>query len=186
MKIYTKTGDDGKTGLFGGTRVAKDDVRVEAYGTLDELNSALGVARAHDLPAEISGEIDRIQQELFDVGAEVASVPEKLHKLDVPRIGEGSIARLERAIDASENELEPLSTFILPGGSIAASHLHVARAVCRRAERRMISLAASSPVLRGEIVRYLNRLGDLLFSWARLANRRASIEDVKWIRGDRG
>jgi cob(I)alamin adenosyltransferase len=184
MKIYTKTGDDGRTGLFGGARVLKDDVRVEAYGTLDELNCVLGLARSHELPPEIASEIDRIQQELFDVGAEVASVPDKLEKLDVPRLSEDSVARLERAIDASEGELAPLSTFILPGGSAAASHLHVARAVCRRAERRMISLSRDAPV-RGEIVRYLNRLSDLLFSWARLANRRASVEDVKWIRGDR-
>jgi cob(I)alamin adenosyltransferase len=184
MKIYTKTGDDGRTGLFGGARVPKDDVRVEAYGTLDELNSVLGLARTHDLPREIASEIDRVQQELFDVGAEVASVPEKLEKLDVPRLGEEAVTRLERAIDASEAELEPLSTFILPGGSAAAAHLHVARSVCRRAERRMISLSRQAEV-RGEIVRYLNRLGDLLFSWARLANRRAAIEDVKWIRSDR-
>ncbi len=184
MKIYTKTGDEGLTGLFGGKRVSKADPRVEAYGAVDELNSAIGVARAAGLPEASGSLLDSIQSELFDIGAELAAVPEKADKLFVPVVAESQIEALERAIDESEGRLVPLQTFILPGGTPGAAQLHVARTVCRRAERRVVALATEEPV-RGEIVRYLNRLSDLLFSWARLANLEAEVPDVPWRGRDR-
>lgn len=180
MKVYTRTGDDGQTGLFGGARVSKASLRVEAYGSIDELNSVLGVARATGLPANLDSELARIQSELFEVGAELATVPAKLDKLTLPKIGAEDTARLERAIDALDEVLEPLKTFVLPGGSIGASQLHAARTVARRAERAMVELAASEP-LRDELVKYVNRLSDLLFTMAREANRAAGVADVPWI-----
>ena len=179
MKIYTKTGDDGGTGLFGGPRVDKDDPRIEAYGTVDELNSLLGWARAVGLPDPVDYCLMRIQNELFAVGAELATPDPAAHGTDWT--GPEQIAALEEAIDQFEAPLAPLKEFILPGGTQAAAALHVARAVCRRAERRVVTLSHQGPpAIRGSIVVYLNRLGDLLFVLARAVNHDADQDDVTW------
>ncbi len=177
MRIYTKTGDAGETGLFGGARVSKASGRVEAYGDVDELNSALGVARLSPIDDVRDALLAEIQSELFDLGAELAVTPGK--EPIGPRIGEEEIVRLERAIDAAEEELPPLKTFVLPGGSPGGAYLHLARTVCRRAERAVVALARTEGV-RAEVLRYLNRLSDLLFVLARLANARAGVADVPW------
>jgi cob(I)alamin adenosyltransferase len=179
MKIYTKTGDRGQTGLFGGARVSKADPRVEAYGDVDELNAALGTARAAATDSPASGLLERIQSELFALGAELARDPDKNVDLGMALIGDGEIAALEHAIDAHERDLPALKTFVLPGGSLEAALLHQARTACRRAERRLVALDAERS-LRGETLRYLNRLSDLLFVLARHANHRAGIADVPW------
>lgn len=182
MKIYTKTGDAGQTGLFGGARVSKADPRVDSYGAVDELNSCLGIARAQQgAPvADIDALLANIQSALFDLGAELATNPESEKPSGLPQIAEAEIKELETAIDTFETELPALKTFILPGGSPLAAHLHLARTVCRRAERRVVALSDSSPV-RDEIGVYLNRLSDLLFVLARVANHRAGVEDVPWV-----
>ena len=173
-KIYTKYGDTGDTGLFGGGRVAKDDPRVEAYGAVDELNAAIGMARAIELMPRIDEVLVPIQRDLFSLGALLATPDrDKMRaQLDKARIDEERIAQLERAIDAGEAELEPLKAFILPGGTPKAAALHVARTVCRRAERRVVGLSHGVE-LPGLVVIYLNRLSDLLFVLSRVANRRA-------------
>lgn len=180
MKIYTKTGDDGDTGLWGGLRVGKDSPRVQAYGTVDECNAAIGVARAALAGAPAAGNLGgllaQIQDQLFVVGADLATPGEAAN---IPRIGADAIAQLEQAIDATEAELEPLRQFILPGGTPAAAQLHLARTICRRAERCVVALA------RGEALNplvgvYLNRLSDCLFVLARAANARAGLPDVPW------
>lgn len=178
MKIYTKTGDSGETALFGGARVSKADPRVESYGDVDELNAQLGVARAAGLPDDIDGLLATVQAKLFDVGAELATAPgSKASKM--PRVSEADVAVLEAAIDRFEEELEPLQNFILPGGAAAAAWLHVGRTVARRAERRVVALAAQTEV-RPTVVHYLNRLSDLLFVLARVGNHRAGVADVPW------
>jgi len=181
-RIYTRTGDTGETGLFGGGRVRKDDVRVAAYGTVDELNAVLGVARGalagHDaLPAEIDHFLDCVQHQLFNLGAELAT-PQPA-QLGANLVSDADVAWLEQLIDRLEQKLEPLKTFILPGGSPAAAHLHWARTVSRRAERLVVTFAAVEPV-RGEVLRYLNRLSDALFVAARAANQIANVPDVAW------
>ena len=181
LKIYTRTGDAGDTGLFGGGRVAKDDPRVEAYGDVDELNAAIGLSRAIELMPRIDEVLVPIQRDLFSLGALLAT-PERERmraQLEKARIDEERIAQLERAIDAGEAELEPLKAFILPGGTPKAAALHVARTVCRRAERRVVSLSHEIE-LPGLVVVYLNRLSDLLFVLARVANRRAGAGEVTW------
>ncbi len=179
MKIYTKTGDDGQTGLFGGPRVAKDDLRIEAYGGVDELNSWLGMCRCELPPLEIDTLLERIQNELFDLGAELAT-PDPAN-WGVSRVSESDIERLEQAIDRWEVVLAPLKQFILPHGSRAASALHVARTICRRVERNVVTLAReASPAISPEVVRYLNRLSDLLFVLARAANHVVGQPDVAW------
>ncbi len=177
MKIYTKTGDDGETGLFGGPRVRKDHLRIEAYGTVDELNAVLGQVRTHAPPADLDALLARIQNELFDLGAELAT-PEP-RKFGIVGVGDSQIAALEQAIDRHETELEPLRQFILPGGTPLAASLHLARVVCRRAERRLVSLDRAEQIGPQGVV-YLNRLSDLLFVLARTANRRAGLADVPW------
>lgn len=179
MKIYTRTGDAGETGLFGGARVGKDDPRVEAYGTVDELNSCLGVVRALGASASTDEALRQIQSDLFTVGAELACVPGKEDKLRMTPVGQTDIARLEGYIDRSEVPLEPLKNFVLPGGSAVAAELHRARTVCRRAERRTLTAGRSSAI-RPEIVIYLNRLSDLLFVFARYENHVAGVADVPW------
>lgn len=184
MKIYTKTGDTGETGLYGGSRVSKDDARVEAYGAVDELNCALGAARAALAPDDSSLDalLGRVQSELFDLGAELATPPERMGTplgARVPLASEARIAALEAEIDRVEESLAPLKTFILPGGTPAAAALHVARGVCRRAERRVVALARADTV-RPEVLRYLNRLSDLLFVLARYANHSTGVPDVPW------
>lgn len=181
MKIYTKTGDNGETGLFAGPRVPKDDVRIEAYGTVDELNAFLGLARAESLPSEIDSVIERLQHGLFAVGAELASPDPVAAKTKM--IGSEEIAWLEAMIDRSEAELEPLRQFILPAGTRAATALHVARGVCRRAERRVVTLQRiSEEPISGEVGQYLNRVGDLLFVLARHANALMGESDHPWVK----
>ena len=183
MKIYTKTGDDGETGLFGGGRIPKDSLRVAAYGEVDELNAALGLARALDPPEFADPLLQSIQRDLFTVGAQLATPdPDRLHKAlsrSGAAIGESDVAALEEAIDGHESRLEPLKNFILPGGAPKAAALHLARTVCRRAERAVVALARAEQISPA-ILRYLNRLSDLLFVLARAANAHAGRPDVKW------
>ena len=178
MKIYTRTGDDGTTGLFGGARVPKASARVEAFGTVDELNAALGVARACRLDAETDAVLARVQVDLFTLGAELACVPGKEQKLSMTLLGADDAMRLELAIDAAEEVLPALTSFVLPGGSPQAAALHLARTVCRRAERALLALE-DAPARR-EVVVYMNRLSDLLFVLARRANAQAGVADVPW------
>lgn len=181
MKIYTKTGDTGDTGLFGGGRVAKNHPRVEAYGDVDELNAMLGLVRAADPMPRVDEVLVPIQRDLFAIGALLATPDrDKMQKhLDKARVDDGRIAELERAIDDGDAELEPLKSFIVPGGTPKAAALHVARTVCRRAERRVVELAADTEIPPVVII-YLNRLSDLLFTLARVANRRAGAGEVTW------
>lgn len=178
-KIYTKTGDEGETGLFGGPRVAKDDARIEAYGAVDELNALLGLVRCESPLADIDQLLVEFQHDLFALGAELAT-PDPA-KLGTNWIGPRQIGGLEQAIDHHEGLVPPLNQFILPGGSKAASLLHVARTVCRRAERRVVTLARESQQpISPQIVIYLNRLGDLLFVLARRANAVAGSREEPW------
>ena len=181
MNIYTRTGDRGETGLFGGGRVPKDDRRVEAYGDVDELNASLGLARAIELMPRVDEVLVPIQRDLFAIGALLATPdPVKMREqLAKARLDEERVAQLEAAIDAGEAELEPLRAFILPGGTPKAAALHVARTVCRRAERRVVTLAHDVDIPELAVM-YLNRLSDLLFVLARVANRRAGAGEVTW------
>ncbi|HEY3595031.1 MAG TPA: cob(I)yrinic acid a,c-diamide adenosyltransferase [Polyangiaceae bacterium] len=179
MKIYTRTGDAGETGLFGGARVDKDDSRVEAYGTVDELNSCIGVARALGVSARTDAALLEIQDDLFTLGAELACVPGKEATLRIALVSEADIQRLEGLIDQNEEPLEPLKNFVLPGGTNGAAELHRGRTVCRRAERRTLTAGRSSPI-RPALVVYLNRLSDLLFVLARYENHAAGIADIPW------
>ncbi len=181
MKIYTRTGDAGDTGLFGGGRTPKSDPRVEAYGDVDELNAALGLARASELMPRIDEVLVPIQRDLFAIGALLATPDRDKMKqqLEKARIDDGRIAELEHAIDDGDAELEPLRSFIIPGGTPKAAALHLARTVCRRAERRVVALRSTAEV-PDVVVVYLNRLSDLLFTLARVANRRAGAGEVTW------
>src|SRR4051812_1342735 len=180
-KIYTKTGDAGDTGLFGGGRVGKDHPRVEAYGDIDELNAILGMARAVEMMPRIDEVLVPIQRDLFAIGALLATPhPDKMREqLAKARVDEERIGQLERAIDDGEHELEPLKAFIVPGGTPKAAALHVARTVCRRAERRVVHLRREDDIPQLVVI-YLNRLSDLLFVLARVANRRAGAGEVTW------
>ena len=181
MKIYTKTGDAGETGLFGGGRVAKSHPRVEAYGDVDELNSTIGFARAIESMARIDDVLLPVQRDLHAIGALLAT-PDRdkmARHLEKARLDDARIRELEQAIDAGDDELDPLRAFIIPGGSPKAAALHVARTVCRRAERRVVQLAHETEI-PAVVVIYLNRLSDLLFTLARVANRRASVEETSW------
>ena len=177
MKIYTRTGDAGETGLFGGRRVAKDALRVHAYGTADECNAAVGLARAAGLETALDALLAQVQHQLFVVGADLATPGEHAN---ITRIGEAEVAFLEAAIDHLESGLEPLRQFILPGGTLAAAHLHLARTICRRAERWAVSLAQAESVSPTALT-YLNRLSDFLFVAARAANALAGSPDVPWV-----
>ncbi len=178
MKLYTKTGDDGTTGLFGGGRVPKASARVAAYGAVDETNAAVGVARAASLPASIDEVLASVQEDLFTLGAELACVPGREGKLRMALLDSADIEWLERAIDEADAACPALRSFVLPGGSPQAASLHVARTVCRRAERAVLSIDDATP--RREIVVYLNRLSDLLFALARQANAILGVADVPW------
>lgn len=179
MKIYTKTGDAGDTGLWGGTRVSKATLRVATYGTVDELNCVLGVAHSEFSASSEKQQLEQIQQQLFCIGAEVASPPSKVSTLQIPLISEREIEHLEHQIDVWQNQLPQLRQFILPGGSKPAAALHHARAVCRRAERLTVELAQQES-LRNEIIVYLNRLSDWLFVFARFANQMEGQLDIPW------
>ncbi len=181
MKIYTKTGDEGSTGLFGGGRVAKDHARVEAYGDVDELNAVLGMARSVEPMPRIDEVLVPIQRDLFAIGALLATPDREKMALHLKKawIDEERIEELERAIDEGEAELEPLTSFIVPGGSPKAAALHVGRTVCRRAERRVVHLQHEVELPPLTVI-YLNRLSDLLFTLARVANRRAGAGEVTW------
>ncbi len=186
MKVYTRTGDDGTTALFGGDRVAKTHPRITAYGTVDEANASLGLARAlgFDAPGfeRIDPILDRIQQELFVLGGDLAAPHET--KYPVPRMEAAHTEQLEREIDGLEDDLPALKHFILPGGSPAGAALHIARTVARRAERHTVDLARLEPV-NDHAARYLNRLSDFLFVLARWVNQQAGIAEAKWVPVDR-
>jgi cob(I)alamin adenosyltransferase len=178
-RVYTRTGDDGSTALGGGQRVAKDSARIEAYGTVDELNSQLGVALAAGLDARIAAPLARVQNELFNLGSDLCILEEDKARLPVPGIEERHVAALEALMDELTAALGPLANFILPGGTPGAAALHVARTVCRRAERLVVGLARREPV--GPFaLRYLNRLSDALFVMARYENVAKGVENVLW------
>ena len=182
MKIYTRTGDAGDTALFGGGRVSKDHHRVSAYGTVDELNATVGVAVAALADEELRRRLGLIQHDLFALGSRLATAPPQEGRpapKGLPEVPVGRIAEMESWMDAPDEELPPLKAFILPGGTPAAAALHLARTVCRRAERAVVHLATLEPV-EEQIVRYLNRLSDLLFTFARLENHRTGAGDVEW------
>lgn len=176
-RIYTRGGDSGQTGLIGGARVPKDHLRVEAYGAIDELNSQLGLVRTRLKADDLLAVIQTIQNRLFDLGAELAAPPEK--RGAIPPVTAEHIRALEHLIDAYEEALPPLREFILPGGTEAAAMFHVARTVARRAERHIVRLARGETV-NPELLRYMNRLSDLLFVLARTANHRAGRSDITW------
>lgn len=184
-RIYTKTGDDGSTGLGDGSRVRKFDLRVESYGTVDEANAAIGLARLHTKgDVELDSILARIQNDLFDLGADLCT-PETGKDLGYEplRIVESQVERLEREIDAMNARLKPLKSFILPGGSEASAYLHLARTISRRAERHMVELSGrEGEVVSGPALRYINRLSDLLFVLGRVANSNGSA-DVLWVPG---
>lgn len=190
MKIYTRTGDDGSTGLFGGGRVGKSDPRIECYGTIDELNAAIGLAAAAVDGAIASAEADprpdamgeslrEIQHELFNIGSHLATPADSPSADKLPLLEDKMISRLETQMDQADEQLPKLRQFILPAGDEAACRLHLARTICRRAERRVVAFAVDRPV-SPLIITYLNRLGDWLFVMARLANLRSGREDVPW------
>jgi cob(I)alamin adenosyltransferase len=179
MKIYTKTGDDGTTSLFSGGRVSKTHLRVEAYGTVDELNSILGVARAYQPSEKTDVWLAQIQRQLFNLGADLAT-PLDAKSDWVVRMDAETVLWLENRIDEMTAELPELKHFILPGGSLAAAQLHVARTVCRRAERLTVELQAQEPI-GDHILNYLNRLSDFLFTLARWENMQAGIPEDKWL-----
>lgn len=177
MKIYTKTGDKGETGLYSGQRVNKDSPRMHAIGDVDELNACLGVCRVENLPERIENILHELQRQLFNVGADLSARLDS--KVKVPRITAKNVAQLEGWIDELDAELEPLQNFVLPGGCELAAQLHLARSVCRRAERAVTSLIKNEDI--GEFVlQYLNRLSDLLFVMARTVNKEAFIDEEKW------
>jgi cob(I)alamin adenosyltransferase len=179
VKIYTRTGDGGETVLFDGTRVSKADPRVDAYGHVDELNALLGQVRAAGVPQDIDDQLDRIQRDLFAVGAMLADPSSRIAaRLTRARLSAADVERLEHWIDAAEVELPPLRRFVVPGGTPSASALHLARTVCRRAERHIVSLGSEATA--AETVIYINRLSDLLFVLARLVNQRANVPDREW------
>ncbi len=181
MKVYTKRGDAGETDLFGSGRVTKDDFRVEAYGAVDELNACVGQAIAGGVLPELVEGLTRIQSALFDVGSFLATPRADIReKNGLAEVGPEDVAELEATIDRYEAELPALTAFVLPGGSPAAAALHLARTVCRRAERRVVALDREEK-LEGHALEYLNRLSDLFFTLARLENHRAGIEETEWV-----
>jgi cob(I)alamin adenosyltransferase len=178
VKIYTRTGDAGETSLFDGTRVKKHDGRVDAYGEVDETNAWLGLARSPAIDADLDAEIVLLQRDLFALGAQLADPADRIaDRVTKAALGDADVARLERLIDRLETELPPLRRFILAGGTPAGAALHVARTVCRRAERRIVAL---DPAVDPVLLRYVNRLSDLLFVLARAVNHRARVPETEW------
>lgn len=186
MKIYTKTGDAGTTALFGGTRVKKYNLRIDSYGTVDELNSFVGLIKDQEISNIIKEPLLKIQNELFTLGAMLATPPEKetlksgKERLNIPKIDKNSILFLENEIDKMEEELPQMTHFILPGGHQAVSFCHVARCVCRRAERLTVELN-DQETINNDVLKYLNRLSDYLFVLARKLSKDLSVEEIKWI-----
>lgn len=178
-RVYTRTGDDGTTGLGGGQRVAKDSARVAAYGTVDELNSAIGVALAHGVVPELSGPLAKIQNELFHLGSDLCILEEDKKRFTIPQIEERHVLFLEASMDRLSEELGYLENFILPGGTLGAASLHLARCICRRAEREAIALGRIEPIGTW-VIPYLNRLSDALFVMARYENLRRGQADTLW------
>ncbi len=178
-RIYTRGGDDGSTGLGGGQRVSKHSPRIEAFGDVDELNSQIGLALACGPAPELARPLREIQNELFHLGSDLCVLEENKKRMPVPAIEDRHVEALERLIDRLNEQLGPLENFILPGGSVCAAHLHLARAVCRRAERSVVALAERETV-NPLVVHYLNRLSDALFVMARDENRRRGVPDVCW------
>lgn len=181
MKIYTRTGDDGSTGLFGGGRVSKNDPCVELFGAIDELNAAVGLAcvEVEKAAPELAPLLRRVQSELFTIGSQLSAAP-GANRDALPDLDESASSRFETEIDGWDKSLPPLRNFILPGGSESAARLHMARTICRRAERMLVGFAATHDVASSYIV-YLNRLSDWLFTMARQANHRAGVQDVPWV-----
>jgi cob(I)alamin adenosyltransferase len=186
MKIYTKTGDEGTTGLFGGTRVQKNNLRIESYGTVDELNSYIGLIKDQEISQEINQSLLKIQHDLFTLGAMLATPPEKEtlkngnERLNILKIDEQSILFLENEIDKMESVLPQMTNFILPGGHTTVSFCHIARCVCRRAERLAVALNEYETI-HHSILKYLNRLSDYLFVLARKLSKDLSVTEIKWI-----
>ena len=181
MKIYTKTGDDGTTGLIGGERVRKCDRRIECYGTVDELNANLGLASVV-ASGDLLAALRQVQNDLFVIGSHLATTGEGKWQASLPPLDDAMVHRLEMQIDSTESNLPPLREFILPGGSELAARLHVSRTICRRAERLLVDFALDRPV-PSMILTYLNRLSDWLFVHARVANKQAGVNDVPWVKG---
>ena len=180
MKIYTKTGDDGTTGLFNGKRVSKAALRVEAYGTVDELNTIVGLAVSFECPEPVKSELNHIMNILFTVGADLATpIDQFIKSKAIDRTSEEEITRLEQAIDRYDEDLEPLKNFILPGGHHAAAYLHNARTVCRRAERLTVELGTNEDI-NENVIKYLNRLSDYFFAAARYVNHLTGVDDIIW------
>ncbi len=186
MKIYTKTGDNATTALFGGTRVEKHHIRIESYGTIDELNSWLGLIRDQEIDAHSKNVLTSLQDKLFTVGAILATDPEKAvlkngkARLNIPKINESDIKILENEMDAMESELMPMTHFILPGGHTTVSYCHIARTICRRSERLISHLNASETV-DSNVLKFINRLSDYLFVLARKLSHDLKAEEIKWI-----
>jgi cob(I)alamin adenosyltransferase len=181
MKLYTKTGDDGTTGLYGGSRTRKDDARVEAYGSVDELNAVLGVARSFVDDVEIDKLLAAVQHALFDVGADLATPGDAPQRAHLSLIDEADVAVLEAAIDRFDGELEPLRQFVLPGGHVSSATVHHARAVARRAERAAVRLSNEASDVNAAVIVYLNRLSDLLFVLARLLNAHHGVSESRLL-----
>ena len=180
MKIYTRTGDQGSTSLFGNQRVPKNDLRINAYGTIDELNALLGLVLAEDVPKNVNEVVLKLQNQMFDLGAELATPDSQRKSTEI--IQPSDVEQQEVLIDMFEQQLAPLTSFILPGGTKAAATLHLARSVCRRAEREIVALAQTASI-RDVVLEFVNRTSDLLFVLARTANREAVSGDIPWTKG---
>ena len=182
MKIYTRKGDSGTTGVLGKERLSKADMRIECIGTVDELNAAIGLAQVA-VPEAMHASLQRVQRELFTLGSHLAAIDEVAMSEILPPLNDAMVERLEHEIDDAEAQVGPLKQFILPGGCESAARLHLARAICRRAERHVVALGGAQG-LNPLIVKYLNRLADWLFMQARWANKICGVEDVPWVKGD--
>ncbi|MEN8704459.1 MAG: cob(I)yrinic acid a,c-diamide adenosyltransferase [Polaribacter sp.] len=186
MKIYTKTGDEGTTALFGGTRVKKHNLRIDSYGTVDELNAYIGLIKDQNIEDATKASLLKIQNELFTLGAMLATPPEKetlksgKERLNIPKVNSNSIQFLENEIDTMDSQLPQMTHFILPGGHQAVSFCHVARCVCRRAERLCVALN-DDEAINSNILKYLNRLSDYLFVLARMLSKNLQVDEIKWI-----
>ena len=180
MKIYTKTGDKGVTSLIGGTKVSKAHLRIEAYGTVDELNSHIGLCRDLLTDANARNILQEIQDRLFTVGSSLACDPEKEPKMKIPDLKEEDVTLLEKEIDAMNEIVPPMKSFVLPGGHVTVSQLHIARCVCRRAERCCVRLEMENEEVPAIVIKYINRLSDYLFVLARFASHQLNAEEIPW------